>query len=220
MIDGERLRKESRSSQKFKFDPRLSEDVQIGDELYSGNKLDRGHIARRADLIWGSQREAQRANADSFFFTNIHPQHERFNQSSKRGLWGELENAIYDEVEVLRQRLVVFGGPIFKKDDPEYRDVRIPRSFWKLIGYIDAEDKRLHAKAYVLSQDDLLSDLEAFDLDEFRLYQLSIDELERRVGLKFDADLRKADTFERSGPEGVGVGKAVREIHSRAELVE
>ena len=42
----------------FIKDPRLPANTQVGNELYETNRLDRGHIARRADLTWGSMPEA------------------------------------------------------------------------------------------------------------------------------------------------------------------
>ena len=70
---------------------------------------------------WGSDREALRANDDSFFYTNIAPQHEEFNRSSMRGLWGELENSVLMQSGAQRQRLSVLGGPIFSTGDPKHR---------------------------------------------------------------------------------------------------
>ena len=48
--------------------------LQAGNEVYDRNRLDRGHLARRSDLLWGPAAEARRANSDSFYFTNISPQ--------------------------------------------------------------------------------------------------------------------------------------------------
>src|SRR3954463_13537868 len=121
--------------------------------LYAQNQLDRGHIARRADLLCGTREQAQQANSDSFCFTNITPQLAGFNQSRQHGLWGELEDAIYEDVDVDDLRISVFGGPIFKDTDFAYRNVPVPRSFWKLIAYVEAGT--LNAKAFVLTQDDL-----------------------------------------------------------------
>ncbi|HIW29678.1 MAG TPA: DNA/RNA non-specific endonuclease [Candidatus Luteococcus avicola] len=73
-VDGKQMRKLSRSSMKFRLDPRVPSQMQVGDELYSDNRIDRGHVARRADLTWGSDSEANQANSDSFYFTNITPQ--------------------------------------------------------------------------------------------------------------------------------------------------
>ncbi len=220
-IDGSSLKAYGRKGLNFKLDPRVDEGAQVGDDVYARNKLDRGHVARRADLVWGPKAEAQRANQDSFYFTNITPQHQAFNQSGKQGLWGELENAIFEEVDVSNLRLSLLGGPIFRTNDPTYRGIKIPRSFWKLIAYIDGADDTLKVKAYVLSQNDLLSDIEAFELDQFRLYQVGLDELTKQAKLTFAVALQNADTA--AQPERIGLEGApqrrVREIRNRAELL-
>ncbi len=193
-IDGDRVRRLSRRGLGFLLDPRVPREFQNGNELYRNNNLDRGHLARRADLIWGSQSEAKRANRESFFYTNIAPQHESFNQSSKGGIWGELENAVLTEVDVEDLRVSVMGGPIFREDDPVHRGVKIPREFWKLIAYTDTADGKFKVRAYQLTQRDLLTDLEALELDPFRIFQISLDRLEEETGLAVDS-LKEADTF-------------------------
>lgn len=189
-IDGGRLRKLSRKNIPFVIDPRVPEDVQTGDELYSDNRLDRGHIARRADLLWGGVAEAKRANVDSFFFTNITPQMDDFNQSSRGGLWGQLEDAVFADTEVEDLRVSLFGGPVFHDDDREFRDVQIPREFWKVIAFV--EGGKLKAKAFLLTQS--LDELEALELDRFKVFQVALSELESRCGISFAAALRSADT--------------------------
>lgn len=193
-IDGSRIKAISRTGIAFKLDKRIPEEFQHGDDLYAGNKLDRGHIARRADLCWGTKTEAQRANKDSFFFTNIAPQHQAFNQSKRQGLWGLLENAIFEDVDVADLRLSVFGGPIFRDDDPEYRNVLLPQEFWKLLAYHDATDDTTKVRAYILTQRDLLTDLEVLELDPFQLFQVPLDRLAEDTALDFSA-LDTYDTF-------------------------
>jgi len=221
-INGEQLKTYSRKGLQFTFDPRIDQDYQIGDEIYSGNKLDRGHLARRADLVWGPAAEAKQANIDSFKFPNITPQHQAFNQSEKHGLWGELENALFEDVSVDGLRVSLMAGPIFKQADLEYRGIRIPSDFWKVLAYVDEEDSKLKAKAFVLTQKNLLSDIEAFVLDPFRLYQVAIAELETLTGFSF-GDLGDADTFTTAMVReafAAGAKKAVREITSRADLLK
>ncbi|MGV8857428.1 DNA/RNA non-specific endonuclease [Rhodoglobus sp.] len=87
----------------------------LGNELYVRNPLDRGHLARRADLTWGELGDAQQANRDSFSFTNIAPQMDDFNQSSRQGLWGRLEDALYEDVDVDDLRVSVMAGPVFSQ---------------------------------------------------------------------------------------------------------
>jgi endonuclease G, mitochondrial len=212
-VDGNGLIQLSRTSQRFVLDREYDPQFQVDDDLYSGNRLDRGHIARRADLLWGTRAEAEQANADSFFFTNITPQLDDFNQSSKQGLWGQLEDAIYEDVDVEDLRLSVFGGPIFKDTDLLYRDVLVPRSFWKLITYV--EDGTLKAKAFVLTQDDLEAKLESLGLDTFNLYQVGLTDLSGITGLDYGA-LATADTI---GPRPeINGGPAVRRIEARSQI--
>jgi endonuclease G len=188
-IDGGALKSLSRKGIKFVKDPQVPEDLQIGDELYAGNDLDRGHLARRADLLWGPLPVATRANIDSFFFTNITPQMDDFNQSARDGVWGRLEDAVFADVDVEDLRVSVFGGPVFQDDDREYRGVRLPREYWKVLAF--REDGRLKARAFLLTQN--LDQLEALELDEFRAFQLSLAQLEERTGLVFPDVLRSAE---------------------------
>lgn len=189
-IDGAKAKRLSRSGIDFDKDPRLPEEFQSGNELYQGNRLDRGHIARRADLVWGEVAEAQQANEDSFFYTNIAPQMDDFNQSSQEGIWGQLENALYEQVDVEGLKVSVFGGPVFQSGDQVYRGVGLPSEYWKLIVF--KEGGVLKARAFLLTQD--LDQLRvALALDEFRVYQVSVGELEQWTRLEFAETLHLAD---------------------------
>jgi len=189
-IDGAATKRLSRSGIDFDKDPRLPEELQSGNELYQGNRLDRGHIARRADLVWGQVAEAQQANEDSFFYTNIAPQMDDFNQSNQEGIWGQLENALYEQVDVEDLKVSVFGGPVFQPGDQVYRGVGLPSEYWKLIAF--KEGGVLKARAFLLTQDlDQLRAALAFD--EFRVYQVSVGELEQRTQLEFAESVRLAD---------------------------
>ncbi len=218
-IDGANLKRYSRNGLSFKFDDRIPKSLQIGNDVYKDNKFDRGHVARRADLVWGSAAEAKAGNRESFYFTNIAPQHERFNQSERHGLWGRLENAVYEDVDIDDLRVSVLGGPMLKSDDMSYRGIQVPDEFWKVIAYV--ENGTLKAKAFVLSQGDYLNDIEALELDEFRLWQLTLADLGSRINLDFGA-LAAADTLELERvrrPEMVGpAGRLAREILSREDL--
>ncbi|NGY57362.1 DNA/RNA non-specific endonuclease [Lentzea sp. NEAU-D13] len=189
-IDGGEMKALSRSNIPFIKDPRLPAQFQTGDELYRDNRLDRGHLARRADLCWGPKAEAQKANRDSFFFTNITPQMDDFNQSTKEGLWGRLEDAVLADVDVDNLKVSVYGGPVFNADDRVFRSVAIPREFYKAIAFV--VNGELRCSAFLLTQNLVLA--EALDLDEFRVFQVSVAELEKRVNFTFPAELHAADT--------------------------
>ncbi|MFL6522714.1 MAG: DNA/RNA non-specific endonuclease, partial [Nitrososphaera sp.] len=190
-VDGGNIKKLSRKNIPFILDPNVPMEFQVGDKLYQGNRLDRGHIARRADLLWGGLAEATKANKDSFFFTNITPQMDDFNQSTKGGVWGRLEDAVFEDTDVENLRVSLFGGPVFREIDREYKGVKLPREFWKVIAFV--EDQKLKAKAFLLTQN--LDELEVLELDEFRVYQVALTEIEGRCGLKFAAVLKAADSM-------------------------
>ncbi|WP_433272031.1 DNA/RNA non-specific endonuclease [Actinosynnema sp. CS-041913] len=190
-IDGKTLKTVNRSGIPFVLDSRIPAEFQVGDELYKGNRLDRGHVARRADLLWGSKNEAEQANVDSFFFTNITPQLDDFNQSMRNGLWGRLEDAVLSDVDVDNLRVSVYGGPVFQADDRVFRGVRLPREYWKVIAFV--EQGVLKARAFVLTQN--LNQLEALELDEFRVFQVKVADVEARCGFTFPKSLQAADTL-------------------------
>ncbi len=213
-IDGSALKKVNRKGMRFRRDRRVKKCYQSANEIYRNNPLDRGHIARRVDLIWGSLEEAKKANRDSFYYTNIAPQHERFNRSSAGGLWGKLENAVYDEVDVADLKISVQSGPVFSDDDKPHRGVLIPRSFWKLIAYHDQADDVFKAKAFVLTQKDLISDLESLELDEFSVYEVSISRLSELTDLEFPT----LESLEDVSIEAFGDSPPARKIRRGALL--
>ena len=143
------------------------------------------------------------------------PQHESFNQSGKHGLWGELENAILEDVDVENLRVSVIGGPIFKDNDPVHRGIRIPKDFWKLIAFRDSTDNQFKVAAYILTQSNLIP-TEALELDPFKLYQVSLTKLAEETGLNFDP-ISQFDTQEstRESLEGSGV----RIVNSRKDVL-
>jgi len=187
-IDGERLfpgDSITRAGLRFRPDSRLGPDEQTTDAVYAGNRLDRGHVARRADLLWGSVEEARQANSDSFFFPNITPQMDDFNQERLGGSWGLLEAAVLSQEGLAPRRLSLFGGPVLAPDDPPYRGlVQVPREHWKVITYrLDGE---LRCRCFVLTQQlDLTLRPVTGYLDEFDTYAVSVAALEVRTGVRF-----------------------------------
>jgi len=171
-------------SDDFRLDPRLPEDAQTGEDVYAGNDLDRGHLARRSDLLWGGRDEALAANHDSFFFTNIAPQMNDFNQSGLDGVWGLLEDAVLEQANLERRRLTLMGGPVLTDADVVYRGVLIPGAFWKVVVYV--LDGTFSARCFVLAQE--VDPLRlAGNLDDFATCEVSLADLEALVSLRFDA---------------------------------
>ncbi|NAZ84276.1 DNA/RNA non-specific endonuclease [Kineococcus sp. R8] len=182
-IDGGSLVDLDRGGDAWYLDPRVRPDEQAGAELYARNDLDRGHLVRRRDPVWGAPAEAREANADTFSYTNAAPQHARFNQAME--LWLGLEDHVLAYARRYKQRLVVVTGPVFADDDPEYRGVRIPLRFFKVAGYLrpqpdGGELSVLASAAFVLDQTPLVEEVLASaapdvpELGAFRTFQVPV----------------------------------------------
>jgi len=201
-INGQESVKIERGNDSWALDGRIDAKYQIGESLYSRNRLDRGHLVRREDPNWGAQ--AALANADTFHFTNCSPQYDQFNQQ----LWLGLEDYILQNARVSGLRLSVFTGPVFRDDDPLYREVRIPREYWKVVCLV-TEGNRLSVTAYKISQADLLDELMSFVFGKYKTYQVSVQSIRDLTHLNFDPLIRY-DGF--SHQETMAVGRYEREL--------
>lgn len=179
-IDGSQLVEVKRSNDKWYFDPRMAREFQSGPELYARNDLDRGHLTRRQDPNWG--RDAVQANAHTFHFTNSAPQHKGLNQKT----WLSLEDYILENAGANGFKVNVFTGPVFRDDDVVYRgEFRIPAEFWK-VAVMAKEDGALSATAYLLTQRDLIGDLE-FAYGPFQTFQVPLALLDELAGIDWSA---------------------------------
>lgn len=211
-IDGARLVDVGRGDD-WHLEPRVAVEDQTGPELYSNNDLDRGHLVRRRDPVWGAPAVAARANIDTFAYTNAAPQAAAFNQSKE--LWLGLEDYLLEHARVLELRLTVFTGPVFAVTDPRYRGVQIPLAYWKVAVWLD-EDGALGATGYVLGQSAELDEVDleralrrtATDhavppLGEFRMFQVPVRDIAELSELDF-GPVVQADRLvrQRLVPEG------------------
>jgi endonuclease G len=203
----------------------IDKHAQLGKEFYKKqrefeadrtlNPFDQGHLTRRRDLQWGDgDSEAKRNGDDSFHYTNCSPQHWQFNQNSKAsGLWFRLEESALANLSS-GKRLCVISGPVFdapectagaggrlqlnlngkRVPDGTFGNVKIPKQFFKVIAY--CLNNELRARAFVVTQEDLLATIANFKPSEeeeralltdaeVRLYQVKIADLERLTSLDF-----------------------------------
>ena len=205
-IEG-RITKPTSKDATWQTDPRVPVECQIDNSLYEGTVFDRGHIAKREDLLWGGEALAKQANDDSFCYTNATPQHEKFNRLAP-ALWKSLEDEIFRQVDVADSRIALVGGPIFSPQDQPFvppaaprgfAPVLIPRQFFKVVAYRDNDDGRVKAMGFRLSQESLvgrratLAPSARLDLSKFHMYQVDITAIEALTGLSMAA-FRRLDT--------------------------
>jgi endonuclease G len=204
-IDGSVLKSETRKDDVWYFDPRIDQKYQSGPDLYQNNELDRGHLVRRLDPMWGDP--WKEASEDTFHFTNAAPQHKNLNQRT----WANLEDYILKNAGKFDLKVTVFTGPIFRADDLRYRGLfRIPAEFWKVVVVVK-EDGKLSATAYLQTQKNLIADLE-FAYGAYKTYQVPVALIEELSGLNFSA-LRQYDPLAASGEEeAASVGLVIENL--------
>ncbi|WP_104088097.1 DNA/RNA non-specific endonuclease [Cryobacterium sp. N19] len=205
-IDGDHLVAVERGDD-WHLDSRVPVYEQAGEAVYARNDLDRGHLVRRQDPVWGDTVTARRANYDTFAYTNAAPQAGAFNQSKQ--LWLGLEDHVLTYARTNGNRISVFTAPVLSAQDPTYRGVKIPQAFWKIAAWTTTADGStvLHAAGFVLDQSPQLEDI---DLDTvraparmdsnppplgpYRTYQVPIVDIVDLTGLNLAA-LSEADVY-------------------------
>lgn len=184
-IDGKQTFSIKGTRPPWKIDRRLDETLQIIDECYgpeTAGKFSRGHMTRREDPNWGKDRsEAVISNRHTFYVTNACPQMQPFNA----GVWLSLEEYALENCDQDDMRISVFTGPIFRTQDPDYFDVKVPVEFWKIIAFKHDQTKELSATGYIMSQRDVLPTQDEFVFGQFRESQVTIRQIEKATGLSF-----------------------------------
>lgn len=189
-IDGSKWRHIYRGNDVWKLDPRIKRDHQVGNELYKGNDLDRGHLVRRLDPAWGDTfDQAEFASLDTFFYTNCSPQHKNLNQKT----WLGLEEYILSNTDKKDMKVSVFNGPVFSDDDTIYRDIQIPDSFWKVV-VANSGNEKIRTTAYLLSQGKWLTDLE-FRFGQYKTFQVPLSLIEELTGIQFEDHVKESDAL-------------------------
>ena len=204
-IDGRHLVAIKRGDDKWFHDGRIPREIQLSKQDYAHPDIDRGHLVRRQDPNWddalpaGAPEEAvseiaQRANDDTFHYTNSAVQHGDLNSGTKQ--WLGLEDYVLGSAQTHGFKACVFSGPIRQEIEETLENgVIAPREFFKLVVMERADRGTLHATAYVLSQGQMIRDLleergrteglEGFVLGEYRTFQVSIADLAAATGYDF-----------------------------------
>jgi endonuclease G len=196
------------ATEKWFDDPRIDEDAQCNQKDHYDNQkpkrvFDRGHLVRRQDPSWGTKARARRGNNDTFHFANCTPQEIDFNERKK--FWQGIETWILEDSAVADgDKVCVFTGPVLADDDPQYRDIKVPMRFWKIVVF--ERDGELRSVGLVASQKERIKLIPGGvpeslnDPSPVAEYQKSIADIEQMTGLDF-GKVTTADTFE--GDEAV-----------------
>jgi endonuclease G, mitochondrial len=182
-IDGTSQLSITREDNPWIIDPRIDEKFQTGPAVYIDNDLDRGHMVRRLDPVWG--KKAKEANDDTFHYSNSAPQHKNLNRKA----WLRLEDYILTNAGAEGLKVSVFTGPIFGKDDRVYRGVQLPLAFWKVAAIIK-KDGKPSITGYILQQPPELIDVKEAISDDgfgsFGTFQVPLSQIAKLTNINFD----------------------------------
>jgi endonuclease G len=186
-----------------------------------GLQIDRGHLVRRLDPVWGPQDVADRAGQDTFHYTNAAPQEHIYNSET----WGNLEDFVLARADARDHKATVITGPILRPDDDFYGEGlkggpwQIPWSFWKIAVF-----KRLDGTAsvtgFIIEQSPTLAPLfeatryNPYSIEEARVFQRPIRLIEELTGLDFG----KLRTMDRMGSVETTAPASARQIRGADDI--
>lgn len=161
--------KEKRSN-RFIADP-LVKGLIATNADYTHSGFDKGHMAPAADMKWSPQ-----AMKESFYFSNMCPQHPQLN---RRG-WKNLEGKIRDWA-IADSAIIVICGPIVAKQPKTIgkNKVVVPQQFFKVV--LSPYVKPMRAIGFLFNNKQAVEPLST--------YAVTIDSIERLTNMDFFAPL-------------------------------
>ncbi len=169
------LRKSDLSRNDFKR-PYFIEDKKVKSKSadwrnYKNSGYDRGHLVPAGD-----RKMSVEAYNETFFTSNISPQHREFNS----GIWNRLEQKVRYWADKYDGVYVVTGG-VLKGDMKTIGDenVSVPNEFYKIV--VDVTDGNYKAISFIIPNRP--------SSQTFYEYVVSIDEIEAKTGIDFFPNL-------------------------------
>jgi len=135
---------------------------------YKGSGFDRGHMAPAGAMVVN-----QTAMNESFYMSNMSPQHPSFN----RGVWKRLESKVKTWAKD-SDSLFVVTGPILNLIEKTIGDnhVSVPKQFYKVL--VRFKDKEISGIAFLLKNEKSKKHLNTF--------AVTIDSIEELTGIDFN----------------------------------
>ena len=174
-LTSERLTENESRSRHFYPDPDIPNGNAVETKDYSNSGWDRGHMCPAADNKWDRQ-----AMKESFYMTNICPQHHNLN----RGDWKELEDKSRYWVNEFGPIYIACGPIFYNNTNPVYigneHKIRVPEAFFKVI-LASVNTGNPKAIGFIYKNSTGNKKLDA--------YVNSIDQVERITGFDFFSNL-------------------------------
>lgn len=173
------LRAPGERPERFAADARTV--ARVEPEAYSGSGYDRGHLAPNYAI---ATRHGEAAQRETFLMSNVMPQRHGLNA----GLWKQLETRIATSWPARFGEVWVFAGPVFGPRPARLPGAgrsapAIPEACYMIVA--DESDGRVRALAFILPQEPATG-------AAVQDFLTTVDEVERRTGLDFFAELPDA----------------------------
>ncbi len=150
----------------FKSDPDIAGGSAVNAD-YRKSGYDRGHLAPAADMAFSRQ-----TMDDSFYYSNISPQHPSFN----RGIWKKLEEQIR-QFAIAEGEIYVVSGPVLPKEKSitiGHGRVTVPTHYYKVVYDLTQPQKMI---AFILPNQGSCRSV--------RDFAVTVDAVEALTGLDF-----------------------------------
>ncbi len=156
------------------FETDLRTAARVSSSAYTNSGYDRGHLAPNHAI---ATRYGAVAQKETFLMSNIVPQRHALNA----GVWKEMEMRIATSYPGRFEEVWVLVGPVFGERPARFPSgTAVPEAFYKIV--VDESDGRVRAQAFLFPQETPAG----VGVERFLV---SIDEIERRTGLNFLAEL-------------------------------
>ncbi|WP_294629301.1 DNA/RNA non-specific endonuclease [uncultured Bacteroides sp.] len=173
-VSYELTREETKGKEKrdnrFIADPQVKGPIATNAD-YARSGYDKGHMAPAADMKWSAQ-----AMKESFYFSNMCPQHPQLNRRS----WKNLEEKVRDWA-IADSAIIIICGPILPKQPKTIgkNKVAVPQRYFKVI--LSPFVTPIRAIGFLFNNEQAVEPLST--------YTVTVDSIERLTGMDFFAAL-------------------------------
>lgn len=159
------------------FETDMRTAARVPSSAYANSGYDRGHLAPNHAIATRYGPEAQR---ETFLMSNIAPQRHALNA----GVWKDMEMRIATSYPGRFGEVWVLAGPVFGERPARLPNgTAVPEAFYMIV--VDESDGRVRAQAFMFPQETPAG-------AKAERFMVSVDEVERRTGLDFFAELEDA----------------------------
>ena len=151
---------------RFFPDPLVPARARVTSASFRASGWDQGHLVSNANQMWHPQ-----VQTESFFLTNVAPQHPSLNRRLWRTLESEVRNWVYAQGDH-----VIITGVIYHHTSPRlgFHEILIPSDFYKIITHVES------GRTWAFRAENTVTDHNRVDR-----IQTTVHDISRATGIQF-----------------------------------